>query len=59
MLVVSEELDELFSICDRIAVIAQGQLSPLRKPAETSIEEIGSWMAGGFIQREEADRAAA
>lgn len=59
VLVVSEELDELFSICDRIAVIAQGRLSPLRKPAETSIEEIGSWMSGGFIEREEAGRAAA
>jgi simple sugar transport system ATP-binding protein len=63
VLVVSEELDELFAICDRIAVIAQGHLSPTRKPAETSIEEIGYWMAGGFItdgaEREEALHAAA
>ena len=27
VLVVSEELDELFEICDRVAVIAQGRLS--------------------------------
>ena len=27
VLVVSEELDELFEICDRLAVIAQGRLS--------------------------------
>jgi len=60
LLVVSEELDELFSICDRIAVIAQGRLSPTRTPAETSIEEIGLWMAGGFIaaNAEVADAAA-
>ena len=30
VLVVSEELDELFEICDRLAVIAQGRLSPAR-----------------------------
>ena len=33
MLVVSEELDELFEICDRIAVIAQGRLSPAQADA--------------------------
>ena len=30
VLVVSEELDELFEICDRLAVIAQGRLSPAK-----------------------------
>ena len=30
LLVVSEELDELFEICDRLVVIAQGRLSPER-----------------------------
>ena len=48
LLVVSEELDELFEISDRIAVLAQGRLSPSRRPAETSIEEIGRWMSGDF-----------
>ena len=28
VLVVSEELDELFEICDRLFVIAKGRLSP-------------------------------
>lgn len=46
VLVVSEELEELFEICDRIAVIAGGRLSPLRPVAETSVEEIGQWMGG-------------
>jgi simple sugar transport system ATP-binding protein len=51
LLVVSEELDELFAICDRLAVIAQGRLSPMRRPAETSVEEIGRWMSGAFIEQ--------
>jgi simple sugar transport system ATP-binding protein len=48
LLVISEELDELFIISDRLAVIAEGRLSPSVKPAETSIEQIGTWMSGKF-----------
>jgi simple sugar transport system ATP-binding protein len=44
--VVSEELDELFEICDRLAVIAKGRLSPAKPIRETNIEEIGLWMSG-------------
>ncbi len=46
VLVISEELDELFEICDRIAVIAKGRLSPAKRAAETNVEEIGQWMSG-------------
>ena len=46
VLVISEELDELFEISDRIAVIAKGRLSPLRPIAEANVEEIGVWMSG-------------
>ena len=46
VLVISEELDELFEICDRIAVIAKGRLSPVRAARDTSIEDIGVWMSG-------------
>ena len=46
VLVVSEELDELFEICDRIAVMANGRLSPAKAVAETNVEEIGMWMSG-------------
>ena len=46
ILVISEELDELFEICDRIAVIAKGRLSPARRIADTNVEEIGVWMSG-------------
>ncbi|CAB3800410.1 Galactose/methyl galactoside import ATP-binding protein MglA [Paraburkholderia caffeinitolerans] len=53
ILVISEELDELFDICDRIAVLAGGRLSPARLTGETNAEEIGRWMAGLFGERGE------
>lgn len=47
-IVFSEDLDELFEISDRVAVIFNGHLSPARAVAETSYEEIGRWMGGLF-----------
>jgi simple sugar transport system ATP-binding protein len=46
ILVVSEELDELFEVSDRLVVIAKGRLSPARPIKQTSVEEIGVWMSG-------------
>jgi ABC-type uncharacterized transport system ATPase subunit len=46
VLVVSEELEELFEICDRLAVISRGRLSPLKPVQETNVQEIGLWMSG-------------
>ncbi len=46
ILVVSEELDELFEISDRMVVIARGRLSPALPVAEATVERIGSWMSG-------------
>jgi simple sugar transport system ATP-binding protein len=46
VLVVSEELDELFEICDRLHVIARGRLSPSVDRAAASIEQVGEWMSG-------------
>jgi simple sugar transport system ATP-binding protein len=54
ILIVSEDLDELFEVCDRIAVIAEGRLSPAKPNGETSVEELGMWMSGQF---EAADAA--
>jgi simple sugar transport system ATP-binding protein len=48
IVVVSEDLDELFEICDTVAVIAGGRLSPARPVAETTVEEVGVWMSGQF-----------
>ena len=61
ILVISEELDELFEISDRIAVIANGRLSPTKPAAETNVEEIGVWMSGmwpGAAGVEEVSHAA-
>ena len=46
VLVVSEELDELFEICDRLHVIAKGRLSPSVPTARATVEQIGQWMSG-------------
>ena len=46
ILVISEELDELFMISDRMAVIANGQLSPALPTASTNPEQIGLQMSG-------------
>ena len=49
VLVVSEELDELFEICDRLAVIARGRLSEAKPVSDTNAAEIGLLMSGSFI----------
>ena len=46
VLLVSDDLDELFEISDRIAVIANGRLSPTLPREETNVEEVGVWMSG-------------
>ncbi len=46
LLVVSEELEELFEISDRLLVIAQGRLSPSVPVAEATVQQIGIWMSG-------------
>ncbi|MDD2917650.1 ABC transporter ATP-binding protein [Rhodoferax sp.] len=46
VLVVSEELDELFEVSDRLHVIAKGSLSPSVPVAEATVEKIGEWMSG-------------
>lgn len=59
VLVISEELDELFEICDRIAVIAGGHLSTAKPVAETSIEEIGLLMGGARLTNDLQEQRAA
>ena len=50
LLVVSEELDELFEICDRLVVIAKGRVSPSVPTAQATVEMIGEWMSGLWPQ---------
>ena len=46
LLVVSEELDELFELSDRLVVIARGCVSPSIPTSEATVEQIGEWMSG-------------
>ncbi|MES2400659.1 MAG: ABC transporter ATP-binding protein [Pseudomonadota bacterium] len=46
VLVVSEELEELFEICDRLYVMAKGQMSPSLPRADATTELVGQWMSG-------------
>ncbi len=57
ILLISEDLDELFEICDRIAIISAGRLSHALPAAETSVEEVGRLMAGQPAEPKTADEA--
>ena len=46
LLVVSEDLDELFEISDRLVVIARGRVSPPVATASATREQVGEWMSG-------------
>ena len=46
IVVISQDLDELRALCDTLAVINMGNLSPARPVGEVSIEEIGLLMGG-------------
>ena len=50
VLVVSQDLDELFELCDRMAVIYHGHLSETVPVKATSVEAIGLLMGGVFGQ---------
>jgi simple sugar transport system ATP-binding protein len=48
ILVICEDLDELFQIGDRLAALCGGRLSPLKATADTRLIDVGGWMAGRF-----------
>lgn len=51
ILLVSQELDELMSLSDRIAVIHQGQITGIVDSQETNETELGLLMAGESIDK--------
>ena len=56
VLLISEELDELLDICDRIAVIYEGRIMKVLNAAETDKQELGLLMAGiGAAEKSPAD----
>jgi general nucleoside transport system ATP-binding protein len=46
IVVVSEEVDELYQLSDRLLVISKGRLSPAVRPHDIGVDELGRWMAG-------------
>ncbi|WP_292879325.1 ABC transporter ATP-binding protein [Nisaea sp.] len=46
ILLISEDLDELFALSDRIAVMYHGHLSPARPASELTVGEVGLMMSG-------------
>ncbi len=46
VLVISQDLEEIFSICDKIAVIHHGRLSKEHRAAEMTPEKVGLLMGG-------------
>jgi simple sugar transport system ATP-binding protein len=55
VILVSQDLDELLSLCDRLAVMNEGRLSRPLIVGEASIEEIGLLMGGVHGQAEPLD----
>lgn len=51
VLLVSEDLDELFTLADRLIVLYGGRIVGEFKPEETDAYEVGHLMTGGEVQR--------
>jgi simple sugar transport system ATP-binding protein len=52
VLVISQDLDEIFEVADRIAVISRGELSEAYPASELTSEKIGLLMAGAHELKE-------
>lgn len=48
IVLISEELEEIFQLADKVAVLAHGRLSPVKNADETTAEQVGLWMSGLF-----------
>ncbi|MGH6611677.1 MAG: ABC transporter ATP-binding protein [Burkholderiaceae bacterium] len=51
ILIVSEDLDELYQMCDRLHVMSNGRLSPSVDAKQIDSETMGGWMAGLWNER--------
>jgi simple sugar transport system ATP-binding protein len=53
VLLISEDLDEILALADRIAVMYEGAIVGVTARADASVEDIGLQMAGGHDPRED------
>ncbi|QDZ02806.1 ABC transporter ATP-binding protein [Nitratireductor mangrovi] len=54
ILVISDELEELLEIADRVLVLFRGRLSPSLSRGEATTSLIGRYMTGGFLNENQA-----
>jgi simple sugar transport system ATP-binding protein len=52
ILLISEDLEEIFALSDRIAVLYEGRIAGEHTSADADLEHIGLMMAGGQAHRE-------
>ncbi|MBS3650095.1 ABC transporter ATP-binding protein [Pseudaminobacter sp. 19-2017] len=50
VLLISEDLEEILTLSDRVAVIFKGRISPSSKRGERSVRELGELMAGHGLE---------
>ncbi len=50
VLLISEDLEELFTLSDRLIVLYAGQIAGVFKPGDTNVYEIGHLMTGSEVQ---------
>jgi ABC-type uncharacterized transport system ATPase subunit len=55
VLVISEDLEELFELCSDLVVIARGRLSPRVAVRDATAALIGEWMSGLFPEKAAPD----
>lgn len=46
VILISEDLEEIMEVSDKVAIIFEGQIKEIKKCAQTNIEEIGEIMSG-------------
>ena len=56
VLLVSEDLDELFGLCDRLIVMYDGTVAGELAPEEYRVEVVGTLMTGGTRSRPSGGR---
>jgi simple sugar transport system ATP-binding protein len=54
VLLISEDMDELFQLSDRIAVLYDGAVSGILNTDQTTVEEVGLLMVGSTLDKENA-----
>ena len=48
ILLVSEDLEELYALCDRLAVMYRGRVMGIVEPSKTPVQDVGLMMAGAL-----------